>query len=139
MSDADLTAEFAEGWRPEEGDTLVGVVTDLSSAWSDYTSSFYPIITVRKDDGSEVAVHCFHHSLKTRMVALRPTVGEKIGIKYKGKQKTKDGKREVAVYIVRIEGRSEDIWGSMSAPVPASNPPVQQSDFTPPTDDDIPF
>lgn len=135
--------EYAEGWRPKDGDTLIGRVTDLSMGNSEYGS--YPIVTVQPEDGDAVAVHCFHTSLNNQMQQIRPRVGETVGIKFKGKTKTKDGKREVAVYVVKVKGRTVDVWGQ-AAPLtpPPPDIPATVEDFAPSpgnaaTDDDIPF
>lgn len=150
----DMNLENAEGWRPEVGETLVGTVTDITRAWSDYKDGWYPIVTIESDkrsskveDGTEVAVHCFHTVLFNRMVELMPKIGETIGIKYVAateKDDKKKGQNKPAIYNVRIEGRSADVWGSMSAdPRFTSTPTVTQEsaavEAVTQSDDDIPF
>lgn len=44
----------------------------------------YPIVTIRQDDGEEVAVHGFHTVLKRELAKLAPKVGDQIGVKYVG-------------------------------------------------------
>jgi hypothetical protein len=153
----DMNVEYAAGWRPEEGDVLVGTVTSVDLGHSNWGGS-YPIITVDPGEGEDaVAVHCFHTGLKQRVMALKPMRGEVIGFQYKGKQPHKtDRTKEVAVYVVKVKGRDADVWGALageSAPAPiATQPhpteaPVDTSDFAPRDperaqtndDDDIPF
>jgi hypothetical protein len=166
--------EYAGGWVPEMGDVLIGKVTSLDIGWSKYpppSGSNYPIVTVRVEEGSterdgdiegngevkvgtEVAVHCFHAALRNKLMSLQPRAGERIGMQYQGKRPSKsDPSNEVAVYSVRIQGRSADIWAQMAppqqqAPAPTHggfvphDVPASVADFTPPAQDggdDIPF
>lgn len=135
-----LADEYADGWKPEEGDKIIGTVTDLALGWSDYKNANYPIVTIQPDDSElpPVAIHCFHTALERQMQLLRPTKGERIGIVYKGKRPTKNNpNNEVAVYIVRVEGRTADIWGQPEAQRLAAD----RSDVPAPVDgdDDLPF
>ncbi len=141
MSDTMNLDSAAQGWRPEPGQVIVGEVTDVSRAWSDYRNGYYPIVTIQPEgDGNPepVAVHAFHDVLLRRMVELRPKVGERIGIKFDGQRETKDGKRSVSIYTVKIDGRGaanpEAIWDSIEDPSRATDQPQQ-----PQQDDDIPF
>lgn len=142
--------ENAAGWRPDEGAILVGRVVKVDLGWSDYTGSHYPIVTVQPDQGDPVAVHAFHTALRARLTMLKPMAGEKIGFKYHGKRPTKDGRRQVATYTVKIEGRDADVWGALSAAPPTppagftprtveDTPIPPTSELTPVEDDDIPF
>lgn len=125
-----------EGWRPKDGDVIIGTVQEVTKGWSDYTDTYYPIVVIKPDDGDAVSVHAFHAVLRNRLTELRPVVGETLGIKYVGKQKSKDGKRDVTVYIVKVEGRSGgNVWDEVEE-TPRVASPVG-SDV--PTDDDIPF
>ena len=133
MSESDLTA-LPEGWRPKDGDVLIGSVTEVTRGWSDYADEYYPIVVVQpKGDGPPVAVHAFHQVLKNRLTELRPRIGEELGIKYVGQTRSKDGKRTITVYIVKVNGRDNtaEVWDSVDAT------PRVASDI--PTDDDIPF
>ncbi len=72
----------AEAWKPNPGDTLVGEVVDVDTHDAGYGS--YPIVTVRTDDGGEVAIHGFHTVLKREFAKARPEIGSRIGVKYLG-------------------------------------------------------
>lgn len=145
--------EYAKGWRPDEGDTLVGIITAVDSGWSGYRNGNYPIITVQPEDGGdEVAVHCFHAALFNRVMSLRPKVGERIGVQYQGKRESKENPRNtVAVYALRLDRPNDDPYARIAASQPdppqappATDVPADVSDFKPdentaPADDDIPF
>lgn len=152
MSETNL--DYAPGWRPDEGELIVGKVVELgvgNGQWGQY-----PIVTIRDASTDEdVAVHGFHHSLRNRLLELKPRQGERIGIQYKGKRASKSHPGQmVAVYIVRIDGRdAEDAWGALTpAGEPVATPerapqettlPLEASAFAPepvtPDSDDIPF
>lgn len=112
--DMDLEQDYAEGWRPKDGDVIIGTVESLSRAWSDESESFYPIVTIVKDDGERVAVHGFHLALRNQLRELKPKQGETIGIKMIGKVPLKNNpSRSIVKYNVKIKGRSADIWDSI--------------------------
>lgn len=148
--DSGMNLENAEGWRPEVGEVLTGTVTDIARAWSDHKNGFYPIVTVKSDSGSskidegtEVAVHCFHTVLYNRVVELRPVIGERIGIKYVAATEKggKGGNNKPAIYNVKIEGRSaEGVWDSMDTD-PRFKTKDAQTELTDAVtqEDDIPF
>lgn len=84
-----LDAEFAPAWRPDHGDKLAGEVVALSERDGGYGS--YPIVTLRRDDGEELAVHAMHQVLSSQLAELRPKVGDRIAIAYRGKVAPKSG------------------------------------------------
>lgn len=131
-----MDLSYAEGWRPEPGSVLIGTVTDVGKGWSDQGNQFYPIVTIQPEaEGSEpVAVHCFHTTLFGRMTDLRPGIGERIGIKYLGKEPLKSNPdREVAKYVVKMDRAPADLWDSLGdKDSPKESEPTG-------TDDDIPF
>jgi hypothetical protein len=122
---------MAEGWRPNDGDTLKGKVTTLEQGWSDYQNKFYPIVTLKDSSGTDVSVHCFHSILERKMKAIRPKIGDTLEVTYIGKQETKDGKRSFANYEVTSDRPidADAFWGAQAGPVG----PVA------PAEDDIPF
>lgn len=148
-----LDAGDAPGWKPEEGDVLVGNVVALAKGWSNYTQQYYPIVTIAPDmdkcdpaprsdalPGEPVAVHAMQYVLMDRFTRLKPEPGERIGIKVGPKLPTKDGARQVQTYTVKMD-RGEDIWGDIAnprlSPQPTSGAPaVTQQQVT---DDDLPL
>lgn len=160
MSDSENALDYAEGWRPTEGDVLVGHVTEIAVGYSQWGQ--YPILTVRDESSDElVAVHAFHTALSNRLRQLKPRLGERIGIQYKGQRPHQTNPRQtVHVYIVRVHGRDgSDVWQALDAeamPAQAAQAPaepaqpqqgslVNAEDFAPNPrsavhdDDDIPF
>jgi hypothetical protein len=139
--DLDIDQDYAEGWRPKDGDTIIGKVESLSRAWSDESESFYPIITIVKDDGERVAVHAFHMALKNQLKELKPKQGETIGIKMVGKVPLKNNpSRSIVKYNVKIKGRTADVWDGIpddargaKATAPADSGTSDDAD------EDIPF
>ena len=85
-----LQQEAAEGWNPTEGDTLVGTVLSIKASQpNEY--GVYPIVTVMTegDDSKTVAIHCFHQTLKERLLEKRPAPGERIAIQFVGTRESK--------------------------------------------------
>lgn len=150
MTKPTFDMEYAPGWRPSEGDVIVGKVVELSKNWSTQTNSFYPIITIEKEGGEKVAIHCFHFALKQKVLELRPQVGETIGCQFIGKRPQKNNaSRTVAVYGFKVKGRTADIYADIQQEKPGqrqsstSDIPASSDDFAPQDasndDDDIPF
>lgn len=84
-----LDAAYAPAWRPDVDDKLSGEVVALSERDGGYGS--YPILTIRRDGGEELAVHAVHQVLSSQLAELRPKVGDRIAIKYLGKIANKAG------------------------------------------------
>jgi hypothetical protein len=85
---AQVDREFADAWRPEPGDKLIGEVVELGQRDGAY--GVYPIVTVRQDDGVELAFHAFHTVAQSKLAEARPQVGERVAIKYLGLNKRGD-------------------------------------------------
>lgn len=85
------------GWRPEPGDVLTGKVADLTTGGDGSEFGRYPIVVIERKDGTEVAVHAFHHTLRNRLREMRPKVGHTLTITYHGEepQYDKDGNPRV--------------------------------------------
>lgn len=152
----DRLDSFAELWKPEEGDTLVGTIVEIDQRDSDYGHGQYPIITVAREDGLEFAFHAFHSVAKNELARLEPVTGEKIGIKYLGEKTPKGGGKAYKSYRIKIDrtaetGRTID-WSAMKSDSDremqaagaerAEAPPAAATRVptpAPPADDDIPF
>ena len=59
----------------------------------------YPLLCIATDDGESVRVHAFHTVAKRELSRLRPVPGDRIGIKYVGK----DEERGYEKYRVVLE------------------------------------
>lgn len=146
MTDTDMEAaldqELPAGWKPNEGDKLIGKVIGLSKGWSDYQEQYYPIIMIHDDEtNTDVSVHAFHSALANRLMALKPEVGETIGIKMGPKVPLKrNPAQSVQTYTVKVKGRSEKIWEDMKDPRAAAATAATQAPVgAAQSDDDIPF
>ena len=104
----DLDKEFAPAWKPDPGDKIAGIVTDLSEREGAFGR--YPIVTLRTEDG-EFAVHAFHEVLTNELARLAPKQGDVLGIKYVGKHP----ERGYHVYRVRRSGADAGVqWARYS-------------------------
>ena len=108
----------APAWRPDQtdADLLVGEIVDIDRGQSDYEP--YPILTIRKEDGSEVAFHAFHTVAKNELLKHQPNVGERIGIKYLGEVKTKPGSKFSSFigYRIKVDRAAKEFnWATMGA------------------------
>ena len=111
---------------------------------SDYGDP-YPIVTVERDDGTEVAFHGFHTIARRELANKRPQVGDTIGIAYHGCADAKPGMSGAELYkiIVERDGTPPPIdWGAV-APAEGGNEeqPAQAegSQYEQPQLDDVPF
>jgi hypothetical protein len=139
-----LEADFAPAWRPERGEKLVGEVVAISERTGGYGS--YPIVTLRRDDGGEVAIHAFHQVLAARLAEVQPKVGEHLGVKYEGE--INGGERRYHSYRVVVDRPERPInWSAYRDDTPGATPSDLAAHETGPseptagdkTGDDIPF
>jgi len=143
-----LSDALPEGWRPEEGDLVIGKILSMTKGWSDYQQSYYPILVIHNElTDEDIAIHGFHFVMLDRLTSLRPKVGERIGIKMGPKIPLKGNpKQSVQTYTIKVDGRSEDIdWDDIQSPrtQPTSEQDRLRQTSIPVTDvqsdDDIPF
>jgi hypothetical protein len=136
---AQVDREYAEAWRPDPGDKLIGEVIELSQRDGAY--GVYPIITLKQSDGVELAFHAFHTVAQSRLASARPHVGERVAVKYLGLNNS--GDRPYHDYRVAVDGPAAAFnWGAFSDSDAAGEvePDIPTSyDDESATDDDIPF
>ena len=65
---SNMLDSFPEGWRPNPGDKLIGVVVGLETR--DGGHGEYPIVSVRSDDGHDRAFHAFHTVVRSELEKL---------------------------------------------------------------------
>lgn len=98
--DEDLIAQLekpSKGWLPEVGDTLVGIVTSISEAHNAEYGN-YPLYEV--DRGSDIVqVHAFHTVLKNALERKNVQEGNKVAIRYLGRDPEK---RDMGLYRVAV-------------------------------------
>ena len=124
-----LDTRFAPAWRPSPGEKLVGTVTELSERDGSYGQ--YPIVTLRKGDGEELAVHAFHEVLQSELARIAPKHGDEVGIKYEGK----DPARGYHRYRVRRAGDDAALQWSKYGAESAAEEKASGDEW----DDNIPF
>lgn len=100
MRDA-LEREFAESWKPKEGDEIQGIVVAVDSN-EDKWGNTYPIYTVRVVTGEndaevltddELAIHCAATAMRNWATEQTPpiTEGDWLGVVYEGRKEGKSG------------------------------------------------
>jgi len=111
----------SEAWKPSPGDKLIGVVTELSENTTEYGT--YPILNIENSDG-EFAFHAYHTVAMRELERLRPTVGDEIGVVYKGKETGKSGNsyQNYRIVVDRNSPRDGDDvdWSGVKATVDAA-------------------
>ena len=118
--------QIPDGWRPNDGDQLVGKVTQVTTGWSDQSESNYPILVIHDENKDEdVSIHCFHHVLKNAVLKTKPQIGERIGVKLTGEVPLKSNpNRSVKTYNFVVEGRGADYSAFSDNPSSSSNNPA---------------
>ena len=74
-------------WIPQEGDTIVGVITQIAWVAGKYRN--YPVLTIKTTpfgphQGKELRVHGCATSLCKKLMDRKPPVGSEIQIKFNG-------------------------------------------------------
>jgi hypothetical protein len=130
-----LQAE-AEGWRPEKGEQIDGVVLGVKVGTS--TFGEYPIVFILTKDGNPVAVHAFHTTLQNELISSRPERGDAIFVAYLGPKENWEGPKgydppEIyAVAVTKPDGKPADPWARF-APAPTTPPSAaKDSEFSDP-------
>lgn len=99
---ARLDRDPAPGWRPSPGDAVAGQVVEVTSGTSDYSDA-YPIVVLRKADGNEIAVHCFHSVLRREVAKRGVRVGDTMAVRFLGRHQSKTGGSAYDAYRMVVE------------------------------------
>jgi hypothetical protein len=110
----------SEAWKPEPGDKLVGIVTNIEIVDSKFGGK-YPVVEVSTDDTVRV-FHAFHTVAKNQLRRAKPQVGEPIAIKFLG-----DHVNGYKDYRIRVERPGAVAWEELSTP-PDDEPPDDYGD-----------
>lgn len=129
-----LDRDYAPAWKPEVGGKLIGVVTARDIRDGDYGE--YEILTVRQDDGEELAWHATGSVASAKVEEQNPQPGDKVGIKYRGLTPNKAGTNEYHHYALVVE-RGDDGAAPGAPDVPVDDAPAGGS--KPKGDSDMPF
>lgn len=114
-----LANEYAPAWRPDPGDSLVGEIISLDERDGGYGP--YPIIGIRRADGTEASFHALHNVAQTELAKLEPRIGETIGIRYRGLVSSANARGSYHAYTVKMDRPSASgvNWGRYGAEPPA--------------------
>ena len=82
-----INIRSARGWRPADGETIVGTVAHIGARESEYGK--YPVVTLAADTDDPdtvkyVAVNAFHTLLKSALYEIKPQVGDRLAVTYHG-------------------------------------------------------
>ena len=95
----------APTWKPKKDEVLAGTITEIKMVNSQFGESF--TIEVTDEEGSAFTVWCSGVVLKGKILDAAPGKGSLIVITYGGKQKSKEGGREYALYDVTLDEEAE--------------------------------
>jgi hypothetical protein len=96
--------EYPEAWKPEEGESLVGVAV----RWEEVTLDrdglerrTCDVLTLRTEDGIERSVWTWHFVLRDELVG-KVEPGDFVAINYRGRKAKQKGDGDYAAYRVAI-------------------------------------
>lgn len=125
------TGEYTESeqWRPEPGDGIEGIVTEVYSfrgKFKDSKTNDFPTIPgwVLKVEGDDTlwSVAGLHGVLRQEMEKADAQVGDRVAVLYSGKRPTKDGEGEYNHYRLAIRrGNGSPVPAQGGAPAKETN------------------
>lgn len=94
------------GWRPEEGDMILGTVAYVSEGNNEYNPDRpYPMVAIVTREGEAVMVHGFHEVLRNGLERQDPQTGDKIAIKRLEDKDNPNGREPMKIYNVIVDKR----------------------------------
>jgi hypothetical protein len=104
LGDPFAERERAPAWTPDKpGKTADGRILGFAT----WNAGFgvYPIVVLEQQDGKQIAIHAQRRVLVDELVKLRPTVGERLAVRFDGEfQRDSDGGSYFR-YTVRMPDR----------------------------------
>lgn len=142
--------DYARAWRPDKDDpkTVKGHVLDVVLG-PDFGWGRYPIVTIRQEDGEELAIHAQATILRSEMAERDVGKGDDVEVTYLGKRAPKSGAGK-PYHVYKVTGGKQPAF-SWNSDVPErqvdqADPPIQSSRPADPDpmpasadDDDLPF
>ena len=117
---AESAAAFAPAWRWENvGDGVEGVVVSIDTRVHDNHPEGYPIVTVRQEDGTPIAIHGLVTVLKNEINERGLHNGDIFAVIYDGK-KTSGGGRQFHAFRVAHQPSADTSDSSAMITVPAA-------------------
>lgn len=140
-----LDRNYADAWRPEPGDKLVGTIVEIGSRLGEHGR--YPIVTIREDEGGqELAFHAYRQVAQNKLAELAPEIGERIAIRYDGPKPKSTGTGVYYAYKVAVDRPDAAFnWKIFKDPNAFDDEPATTVTPTPtvvderPDPEDIPF
>lgn len=96
--------EYPPAWKPEPGETLVGVLRERRTADTD--DGPVGVLELERQDGSRLSVWLSRYVLREEIDRHDPTIGDALAIAYDGKREGKSG-REYHAFRVKVESGSK--------------------------------
>jgi len=94
---------FPEAWKPKAGEKIVGVIDYIGEFDGQFGS--YPLLVLHDEIRDlELAFHAFHTVAKGELARQRPDIGDRIAIKYFGRDEEKGYER----YRILVEKSEPD-------------------------------
>jgi len=106
-----------ESYRFEtQGQELLGTVTglDIGTTWEGERVRI--VVVDAGDDGPPHSVWLLHDALKSQMTRLRPQPGDRIGIRYNGKETGKSGRSYHSYTVVTDRQAAAFTWDETGTP-----------------------
>ena len=140
---ADRLDSFAEAWKPEPGDKLMGRIVGLDKRVSAYDDEPYVIVTVEAEEssaedggkpipaGAERAWHAFDTIPRNELKRQRPRIGQRIGAGYHGLHARGYKRWKI---VVEAAGETAFDWDEVAG---AETEPPNRPDSA--EDDSLPF
>lgn len=125
----------SEVWRPDlepkHPNPVSGVIDDISTFEGEFGA--VPVLGVIDDSGKEWRVFCFGSVLQNRVVETKPEVGDTIGIKYLGKEKSRNFSNDYRNYKVIVEKADKKAaapdWAALQAAAEKATAAEAEEDF----------
>ena len=89
-----------EDWNPAPGEKVIGVITAMTARTA-RKGGVYPVLTIKDDEGAEHIVSCALFAAD--VIAHRPAIGERVGVKFCGPKDRRDGDGTYDKYVVAFE------------------------------------
>lgn len=128
---------YPEAWKPNAGETFVGVFQRLETGHTSYGQAWIAILT-DPASGQERSIWLLHTALRNQFKRQAPAPGELVAVKYEGKTTSQSGMK-YDNWTVRVDrGDTTPDWSKVAGddePATASRDDFQVG----PEDDDIPF
>jgi hypothetical protein len=103
-----------DDWDPMPDDQLVGEIVAISVRVGK-SEKPYPVLVVKDGDGAEHTVSC--GMFADDVIAQRPKVGERVGVRFCGPKPRADGSGDYDKFVIAFErdDAAEPDWDHMAA------------------------